>query len=211
MKKGKFITFEGPDGCGKTTQIKLFAEYLTEKGIPFELTREPGGTVQGEEIRQLLLTGDKERWDGQAEILLFSAARRMHLTKKIWPALEKGITVISDRFADATRAYQGAGYGSGLIPMCKEVYQMIAGDFEPDLTFVLDLPVEEGLKRSRRLDNQELRFESMQLTFHQNLRKEYLKIAEENPARCVVVSAQGTPEEVQERIRVIYNQRMKEV
>ena len=212
MTRGMFITFEGVDGSGKTTQIELFRSYLENMGYCVELTREPGGTKGGEEIRSLLLTGDKARWDPISEILLFSAARREHILKKIKPCLEQGKIVISDRYADATRAYQGAGYTSDehLKQVCASVYKIIADDFQPNLTFVLDLPVEEGLKRSKRLENTEQRFENMNLDFHYNLKNEYLQIVQENPQRCFLVNAEGTIEEVQKRIQLTFQNYMKE-
>lgn len=212
MTQGMFITFEGVDGSGKTTQIELFRSYLENFGYRVELTREPGGTKGGEEIRSLLLTGDKERWDPVSEILMFSAARREHILKKIKPCLEEGKIVISDRFADATRAYQGAGYSSDdhLKQVCASVYKIIAGDFQPNLTLVLDLPVEEGLKRSKRLENKEQRFESMELDFHYNLRKEYLQIVQENPDRCLLINAEGTIDEVQKRIQIAFQEYLKD-
>lgn len=211
MTKGYFITFEGGEGCGKSTQIKLFADYLQKKGIPCLLTREPGGSQGAEEIRALLLKGETSKWDKITEILLFSAARRDHLVKKIWPALEQGTTVISDRFADSTMAYQGYGYGINetSIQMVKDTYQMIASDFEPDLTFILDIAPEVGINRSMvRSGNDEQRFEHMDLTFHHNLRNGFLEIASQNPKRYVVIDASGSIEQVHQDIIKQFEERL---
>lgn len=211
MTKGYFITFEGGEGCGKSTQIKLFTDYLQKKGIPCLLTREPGGSQGAEEIRALLLKGETSKWDKITEILLFSAARRDHLVKKIWPALEQGTTVISDRFADSTMAYQGYGYGINetSIQMVKDTYQMIASDFEPDLTFILDIAPEVGINRSMvRSGNDEQRFEHMDLTFHHNLRNGFLEIASQNPKRYVVIDASGSIEQVHQDIIKQFEERL---
>ena len=211
MTKGYFITFEGGEGCGKSTQIKLFTEYLQKKGMPCLLTREPGGSQGAEEIRALLLKGDTSKWDKITEILLFSAARRDHLVKKIWPALEQGTTVISDRFADSTMAYQGYGYGinEASIQMVNDTYKMIAGDFEPDLTFILDIAPEVGINRSMaRSGNDEQRFEHMDLTFHHNLRNGFLKIASQNPKRYAVIDASGSIDQVHQDIIKQFEERL---
>lgn len=211
MTKGYFITFEGGEGCGKSTQIKLFTEYLQKKGIPCLLTREPGGSQGAEEIRALLLKGETAKWDKITEILLFSAARRDHLVKKIWPALEQGTTVISDRFADSTMAYQGYGYGinEASIQMVNDTYKMIAGDFEPDLTFILDIAPEVGINRSMaRSGNDEQRFEHMDLTFHHNLRNGFLKIASQNPKRYAVIDASGSIDQVHQDIIKQFEERL---
>lgn len=211
MTKGYFITFEGGEGCGKSTQIKLFTEYLQKKGIPCLLTREPGGSQGAEEIRALLLKGETSKWDKITEILLFSAARRDHLVKKIWPTLEQGTTVISDRFADSTMAYQGYGYGidEDSIRMVNDTYKMIAGNFEPDLTFILDIAPEVGINRSMaRSGNDEQRFEHMDLTFHHNLRNGFLKIASQNPKRYAVIDASGSIDQVHQDIIKQFEERL---
>lgn len=203
MNKGLFITFEGGEGTGKSTQIKLFADFLTAQGQACLLTREPGGSAGAEEIRALLLKGSADKWDKTTEMLLFSAARRDHLVKKIWPALEQGTTVVSDRFADSTLAYQGYGYGTDerAIHMVKDLYTMIAGEFKPHLTFVLDIAPEIGVGRSqKRTGNDEQRFEGMAAIFHTNLRNAFLKIAAEEPKRYVVINADQTIEQVHQDI-----------
>ena len=204
MKKGLFITFEGGEGVGKSTQIKLLQKYLAEEcGLPVCITREPGGSVGAEEIRNLLLKGDTSRWDRLTELLLFSAARRDHLVKTIWPAIERGEIVLSDRFADSTLAYQCFGYGfdETLYHQITSLSQMIAGNFKPDITFILDLDAETGLMRSRqRAGNDEQRFEEMQLKFHQNLRNGFLTLAEKNPEQYVVIDASCSVDDVHQQI-----------
>ncbi|MBQ8557278.1 MAG: dTMP kinase [Alphaproteobacteria bacterium] len=205
MKKGLFITFEGGEGVGKSTQIRLLHDYIQQKYGNKEiiLTREPGGSAGAEEIRSLLLNGKTNRWDKLSELLLFSAARRNHLTEKIWPAMEKKAIVLCDRFFDSTVAYQCYGYGFNeeMYHQAQTLYQMIAGYFEPDLTFILDLDVEIGLQRSRtRAGNNEQRFEDMQLSFHQNLRKGFLEIAYKNPKRCIVIDASQTIDDIHKQI-----------
>ena len=203
MAKGLFITFEGGEGTGKSTQIKMFADYLEKQGYSVLLTREPGGSPGAEEIRSLLLKGDANKWDKITEIFLFFAARRDHLTKKIWPALEKGQIVLSDRFADSTLAYQGYGYGYDpkMIEIIQNAYKCVAGDFKPDMTFILDIDPEIGLKRSlARSGNTEVRFEGMDFKFHQNLREAFLKIAYDNPERCKIINANQTIEQVHQNI-----------
>jgi len=154
-------------------------------------TREPGGSTGAEEIRQLLLTGAAERWDAESEALLMIAARRSHLVATILPALAEGRTVLCDRFADSTEAYQGWGRG---LPRdrLQELHRFIAGDFAPDLTLILDLPVETGLARAARRPGAEKRFERLDAAFHQRVRQGFLDIARREPKRCVVIDAGGT-------------------
>ena len=187
--KGCFITFEGGEGSGKSTQIKMLAEALRASGREVVVTREPGGGST--EIRELLVTGEPGRWDRISETLLFFADRRKHLSNKVWPAMEKGQIVRCDRFADSTMAYQGYGYGNNpeQQELIRNLYRTVAGDVKPDVTFLLDIPVEIGLKRSCREDNKEQRFEQQKLQFHENLRQAYLKMAKAEPNRFVVVDA----------------------
>lgn len=199
---GFFITLEGGEGAGKSTQIKMLKSALEDLGKEVLLTREPGGSKGGELIRPLLVSGEAD-WDAVSETLLFSAARRDHLTHKIWPALKEGKIVLCDRFADSTLAYQGYGRGnnSKIQEIVKTLYKIVAGDFEPDLTLILDIDPKIGLKRScDRTDNIEKRFENMDFSFHENLRQGFLKIAKENPKRCYIVNADRTPEEVHKEI-----------
>lgn len=194
---GRFITFEGGDGSGKSTQIRLLQKYLQSQGIETVLTREPGGSVGGEDIRKLLVTGDPDRWDEQTEALLFYAARRNHIETLIKPALAEGKWVLSDRFFDSSIAYQSYGRGLDLTYLLK-IHQLAIGDFTPDKTFILDIDPEIGLKRAlARQNDGEDRFEHVDFSFHQRLRQGFLKIAEQNPDRCGVISADQSIEKIQ--------------
>ena len=208
--KGKFITLEGGEGAGKSTQIVMLADFLAAKGIEVVVTREPGGSPDAEEIRKLLISGNKDRWDAVTELLLFSAARRNHLQKKILPALAEGKWVISDRFADSTAAYQGCGYGENSVPMqmLEEVYKMVAGEFVPDVTFILDIPVHKGMQRVMARGEDKARFEQMDMTFHEKLRKAYIEIAKANPKRCVLINALNTKENIHKELVKIIEQRL---
>jgi dTMP kinase len=186
--QGLFITFEGGEGAGKSTQIRLLADVLKAAGSDVVATREPGGSPGAEAIRALLVQGDTTRWDGVTEALLHYAARRDHVEKTIWPALRAGKAVLCDRFADSTTAYQG--YGHGIDRAVLDRIRMAAiGDFAPDLTFVLDLPVEVGLRRAGARGGLENRYELMGEAFHERLRRGFLEIAAAEPARCVVIDA----------------------
>jgi dTMP kinase len=202
---GLFITFEGGEGSGKTTQIRLLKEAMEQMGKEMLLTREPGGSEGAEKIRPLLVSGNAN-WDALSEVLLFSAARRDHLVNKIWPALKEGKIVLCDRFADSTLAYQGYGRKDDkeLQQKLMDLYQMIAGDFRPDLTFILDIDPEIGLKRScDRLGNNERRFEDMDIQFHKNLRQAFLKIAQQDNQRCHVIQTNRSVEEIHQDIMEI--------
>lgn len=199
MGKGFFITLEGGEGSGKTTQIKKLAAFLEGRGIEVVLTREPGGTPEAEKIRDLLVRRDGGNWTPMTECLLMFAARVQHVETLIKPALAAGKYVISDRFADSTRAYQA--YGRGLpLDAVEEINCATLGDFKPDLTFILDLPVEDGLARAgKRLaasSSAEDKFEGLGEPFHQRLRKGYLEIAAAEPQRCVVIDANRAIEDV---------------
>ena len=203
MQQPLFITFEGGEGAGKSTQIALLADYLQKNGTDVVCTREPGGSVGAEEIRNLLVRGSNTRWDRLTELLLFSAARRDHLVKTILPALNAGKTVLSDRFHDSTVAYQCFGYGfdETVYQQAQNLYHLIAGDFVPNLTFILDIDPRIGLKRSmKRQGNDEQRFENMDFTFHQNLRAGFLKLAAENSHRYVVINADQPVEKIHQDI-----------
>tara|TARA_R100000455_G_C6253516_1_gene109781 strand:+ start:466 stop:1107 length:642 start_codon:yes stop_codon:yes gene_type:complete len=204
---GCFITFEGGDGSGKSTQSRLLAEYLDTVRIECLLTREPGGAPGAEDIRTLLVTGEVDRWDAIGETLLFNAARRNHLRLTIWPALDAGKWVISDRFADSTMAYQGYGNGLG-VEAVQRIHDFTFGHFAPDLTFIFDLPAEEGLNRTRGRHDGEDRFEKMDLSFHDRLRDGFLEIAAKNPARCVVIDALKPVEDIQKEIYEIVKGRL---
>ena len=190
MTRGLFITLEGGEGGGKSTQARLLAGALRTAGKSVLLTREPGGASGAEAIRELLVQGAVGRWDGVTEALLHSAARRDHLVKTVWPALEAGQLVISDRFADSTLAYQGYGHGVDRT-ILDALYRAIAGDFRPDLTLILDIPVEIGLARAaaRTGSTEETRYESMAQAFHQRLRDGFHAIAAAEPQRCRIIDA----------------------
>ncbi len=192
--KAPFITFEGGEGSGKSTQIKLLGEYLKVKGVDFITTKEPGGTPLGGELRRLLVEGSADKMDAIAEALLFFADRRIHMSQKVWPALKNGQWVISDRFADSTTAYQYYAYNKRLSKEDIDMlYRFAVGDFKPDLTFILDIDPKVGLKRSfeksESMEVKETRNENRVLTFHENLRRGYLEIAKSEPQRCVVLNA----------------------
>lgn len=199
MTRGVFITLEGGEGTGKTTQIRMMAEALAARGISVITTREPGGTPGAEKLRELLVQRDGGNWDPMTETLLLFAGRRDHLVNRIWPAMEAGQWVISDRFADSTRAYQGVG--KGLDPAAIEgLYKLAVGDFRPDLTLILDVPAEIGLerstKRNKAVASTEDRFERLGLAFHEKLRQGYLAIAARERDRCCLIDATQLPEAV---------------
>ena len=198
MNKPRFITFEGIDGSGKSTQSRRFAEYLRSKGDDVVMTREPGGSPGAEEIRQLLLTGDPDRWSAETEILLFTAARRDHLEKTIEPSLTAGKTVVSDRFADSTRVYQGATRGD-LRGMVDSLHQLMIGR-EPDLTFIIDMDPATALERGLARKSGEDRFEDFGLAFQETLRHGFLTLAHANPERCVLIDGNRTADQIASEI-----------
>ena len=200
MARGRFITFEGGEGAGKSTQLRLLADALAASGVDVVATREPGGSPGAEEIRKLLVTGEPGRWDAETEALLHFAARRDHLTRTIWPALERGAWVLSDRFADSTVAYQGYGQGLGRERLA-DLYRFVVGDFAPDLTLVIDMPAERGLERANTRAGNETRYERMGGAFHARLREAFLDIARNEPQRCVVIDGSGSVDDVAGLIR----------
>ena len=213
MPRGRFITFEGGEGAGKSTQVRLLKEALEKQyGLEVVATREPGGSAGAEEIRKLLVTGDAGRWDGMTEALLNFSARRDHLIKVIWPALDRGAWVISDRYADSTIAYQGYGHGLDLQSLY-QLWDLSISGFRPDLTFVLDLPVETGLQRAMARGDGEDRYEKMATEFHHKLKDGFLKIAEDEWNRCEVISAEQTIEaihtELYEKLKARYRAVLK--
>ncbi|WP_386680929.1 dTMP kinase [Loktanella sp. R86503] len=195
----RFITFEGIDGSGKSTQARLLADALRADGTDVVLTREPGGSPGAEEIRNLLLTGDTDRWSAMTEILLFTAARRDHLEKTVLPALDAGKIVISDRFADSTRVYQGATRGD-LRPAVDALHKLAIGR-EPDLTFIIDMDPAIALRRGLARSSGEDRFEDMGLSFQETLRHGFLTLAHANADRCVVIDGNRDPAAVASEIR----------
>jgi dTMP kinase len=185
---GAFITFEGGEGSGKSTQIAMLEAAFAAAGSPCIKTREPGGTPSAERVRELLVTGDVDAWDPVSETLLFYAARCEHVTRLIKPALLAGTHVICDRFADSTAVYQGVGKGLSAA-FIASLHQLALGDFRPDLTLILDIAPEQGLARAKGRAGHETRFEEMDIAFHQRIREGFLKIAEREADRCVVLSA----------------------
>ena len=190
-----FITFEGGDGSGKSTQVNLLKEYLDNLNFETIKTREPGGTPSAEILRDLLTTGEVEKWTPMSEALLMWAARYEHLIQVIEPALNSGKNVICDRFYDSTYAYQGVAHNLGIDKM-EKLKKIIIGDIEPDITFVLDIDPKLGLKRSLDRSNQENRFENYNIDFHNKIRSAFLEIAKKNKNRCVVVDASLNEQEI---------------
>jgi dTMP kinase len=200
--KGKFITVEGIEGVGKTTNIEFIQQQLQAAGRDVVLTREPGGTPLGEAVRGLLLDPEFTGMDSTCELQLMFAARAEHLAKIVWPALEKGQWVLCDRFTDATYAYQGGGRGidAGVIARLEDLVQ---GDFRPDLTLLLDVPVEVGLARAGKRGAMD-RFEQEKVEFFEKVRKCYLDMAKASPGRYRVVDASLPLEDVQYQIAAIF-------
>ncbi|OGW58141.1 MAG: dTMP kinase [Nitrospirae bacterium RIFCSPLOW2_12_42_9] len=204
--KGIFITFEGIEGCGKTTQAHLLAGYLEEQGYKVLKTREPGGTEISEAVREILLSNDFVKMHPHTEVLLYLASRAQHISDKIKPALEKGMIVISDRFSDSTFVYQC--YVRGIdYQIVEEMNSFTTEGISPDITFVLDLEPEEGLRRAvsrnQKHSRKEDRMEKESLEFHQKVREGYLKMAERYPDRIHVISSNRDKTEVQEEIKGI--------
>jgi len=203
---GRFITFEGIEGSGKSTQIKLFADYLRKGGDEVVVTREPGGTRVGDLIREILLNPDNISILPKTELLLYAAARAQHVEEKIIPAIKAGKTVISDRYADATKAYQGAARN---IPqkLLKDIHKIATEGLEPNITFLLDLPADIGLARARKrneLADKQDRFENEEIKFHNRVRKGYLDIAKKEARRVKIVDASGSIQETFQKLVDIY-------
>ncbi len=207
MASAKFITFDGGEGAGKSTQIGLLAAALTAAGIPVQTTREPGGSPGAEQIRELLVTGAGDRWDAMTEALLHFAARREHLRSVVWPTLAAGQWVLSDRFADSTMAYQGYGHGLGREPI-EQLYTLVVGNFAPDLTLILDVPVALGLERALARRDGEDRYEGLDGAFHERLRQGFRETAEREPHRCVLIDGSGAVESVQAAVRACVAERL---
>lgn len=192
-----FISFEGIEGSGKSTQARLFAEHLKTKGHNVLITEEPGGTKIGIKIRDILLAPENNM-DPMTELLLYNSSRAQHVRELIYPALLKNVIVITDRFLDSTVAYQG--YARGIdLNVIKTLNEIVAPDLKPSVTFLLDLDVEEGLKRNRDANKKD-RFEQEAIEFHERVREGYLRIAEEEPERIKVVDASGSIKEVNRKI-----------
>jgi len=197
---GCFVTFEGGEGSGKSTNLGILAEALEKIGHTVVTTREPGGSKGAEQVRRLLVEGTADRWDEVTEALLHCAARRDHVTRLIRPALDRGDWVISDRFADSTMAYQGYGHGLGR-KMIEKLHRYTIGDLKPNLTLILDLPVKTGLSRAGTRGGNETRYERMDGGFHQRLRDGFLDIAARESDRCIVIDAAQEIDSVQQAIR----------
>ena len=206
---GKFITFEGGEGAGKSTQANALAKRLEVLGLRAVVSREPGGSAGAEAIRHVLLSGAAKPLGPHAEAILFAAARADHLRQTIKPALDGGAWVISDRFADSTRIYQGV-LGNVEARLIARLEKLTVGELGPDLTVILDIPPEEGLARAskRRGDAAVDRFEGEAFDFHKKLREAYLELAEREPDRCVVVNASADPGTVSEFVWAAVNARL---
>jgi dTMP kinase len=198
----KFVTFEGGEGGGKSTQLRLLADALRATGDTVVTTREPGGAPGAEEIRRLLVEGEPGRWPAEAEALLHFAARAEHLHAVIRPALDRGEWVLCDRFADSTLAYQGYGQGLDLVWL-KQLRARVVGTSEPGLTLILDLPVATGLGRAR----EQQRYERMGQAFHEKLQAGFRAIAKEAPERCTVIDATRSIEAVAADVRAAVSKR----
>ena len=198
---GRFISFEGIDGAGKSTQVRALAATLRARGREVVETREPGGAPGAELIRALLVEGDPGRWSPETECLLFTAARRDHLERTIRPALDRGATVVTDRFADSTRVYQGAARAD--LRATVDALHALAIGLDPDLTVILDLDPAEALGRGLARGGAEDRFERLGLDFQRRLRAGFLALAAEFPGRCRVVPAAGDPAEVAARVAAL--------
>ena len=186
-RRPRFITLEGGDGSGKSTQIGRLTVALEKRGVDAIATREPGGSPGAEDIRGLVLNGDPKRWDALTETLLMFAARSDHVTRTIKPALADGKWVVCDRFTDSTYAYQGAGHGLARETI-RRMETLVLDGFRPDLTLILDIPAEAGLARTAGR-SKDMRFEAFDLAFHERMRQAYLAIARRDPERCVVLDA----------------------
>jgi dTMP kinase len=195
VTRGRFITLEGGEGAGKSTQLKRLGERLRVAGLEVVATREPGGSPGAEAIRELVLNGAADRWSAVTETLLMYAARRDHIERVIEPALSRGAWVICDRFADSTRAYQGAGGGTDPA-LIAALEAQVLGEARPDLTLIFDIPPETGLARAQARGG-EMRFESKGLAFHQRLREGFLGIARAEPGRCALIDATGAMDAVE--------------
>ncbi|MEC8519191.1 MAG: dTMP kinase [Pseudomonadota bacterium] len=203
---GRFITIEGGEGAGKSTQIQVVKDYLLTRGNDVVATREPGGTSEGQEIRNLLVSGDKDKWSPLSETLLILADRAAHLERVIRPALAEGKYVVCDRFFDSTKAYQGVAGGLGL-DVIHNLQQPVLGTTLPDVTFLLDIDPEKGLRRAQERGG-ELRFESKTLAYHRTLRNAFLDFAAQEPDRIFVIDADRDVEAVSADILAVLDERI---
>jgi len=203
---GRFITLEGGEGAGKSTQIQVIKDYLLSRGNDVVVTREPGGTPEGQEIRNLLVSGDKDKWSPLSETLLILADRAAHLERLIRPALAGGKYVVCDRFFDSTKAYQGVAGGLGL-DVINNLQQPVLGTTLPDVTLLLDIDPEKGLRRAHERGG-ELRFESKTLAYHRTLRNAFLDFAAQEPDRIFVIDADRDVEAVSDDILAVLDERL---
>ena len=210
---GVFVTFEGPEGCGKSTQIVLLSRFLADMDVLSILTREPGGSNTGKKIRELLLNSQNCDIKPKTELLLYASDRAQHIEEVINPALEEGKTVLCDRFTDATIAYQG--YGRGIdLQLISDINALATGNIKPDLTYFIDCPVEIGIKRAfKRAESEtldEMRFEKEEISFHEKVREGYRKISESEPERVFVVDGTESIDEVHKACVDIYKRKFGE-
>ena len=210
---GLFITLEGGEGGGKSTQARLLKRWLSDvfPGREILVTREPGGTEQAEEIRAILVNGAADKLSVQTEALLMIAARTEHVQKIIQPALLRDAIVICDRFSDSTLVYQGLAQGKD-IDLLRSIHEFGFSDLRPDITFVLDVPPEQGLKRAEdrlQINNAESRFEDKGLAFHRRVRDGFIELAAQDPQRFVIIDASGTAEQTDEQVRQQISNRLK--
>ena len=214
-RRGTFITFEGLDGCGKSTQLERLANNLRETGYAITVTREPGGTAAGEKIRQLLLDTRTAGLDPMAELALMFASRAQHLAEVVLPALAKGDIVLCDRFTDSSEAYQGGGRKLGVQPI-RELHRVLCGDIKPDVTILMDSDVAASVERARRRNKAKIsaaeadenRFERENRAFFTRVHAAYLEIARREPDRVFLVDARGTPHQTHASIMKIVNEKL---
>jgi dTMP kinase len=206
-RKGLFVTIEGVEGAGKSTNIRVIEEFLSEWKLDYILTREPGGTLIAEEIRELLLKHHEEKMDATTELLLIFAARAQHLSTKIRQTLAEGTWVLCDRFTDATYAYQGAGRGLD-VKLISQLERLVQDNLRPDLTVIFDLDPSVGLERARQRGQLD-RIESQKLEFFQRVREGYQNIASREGDRCLLIDASQTRETVRQSLRAALENRMQ--
>ena len=198
MRYKKFITFEGGEGSGKSTQIKLLAKKIAETSSVC-VTREPGGTTSAEEIRKLLVRGKADKWSSVSELLLLFAARKDHIDKLILPALSSNKWVLCDRFVDSTYVYQGM-CGKTSLDVIKKIEKIVIGQFKPELTFLINIDPKVGIQRSKRPGNKDLRYENMDIKFHNKVYQSYLKLASLNKRRIFMIDGSKTIVDVENEI-----------
>jgi|TARA_B110000438_G_scaffold141587_1_gene136617 dTMP kinase len=198
MRYKKFITFEGGEGSGKSTQIKLLAKKIAETSSVC-VTREPGGTTSAEEIRKLLVRGKADKWSSVSELLLLFAARKDHIDKLILPALSSNKWVLCDRFVDSTYVYQGM-CGKTSLDIIKKIEKIVIGQFKPELTFLINIDPKVGIQRSKRPGNKDLRYENMDIKFHNKIYKSYLKLASLNKRRIFMIDGSKTISDIENEI-----------